>query len=345
MVHETGPGIAAWVSNHRVWGTINAVLIGGNRNSMLVDTQWDVPRTAAMLAAFAERLAAAPITQTVNTHADGDHWFGNQLVEARNRYSTIRALETMRRRGPGEMRALGRAARALSALGALPVPLCQEWGIAGRYLREMVRPLDFNGIVPTLPNAVFADRQTVDVSGREVELVELGPAHTSGDLAVLLREERVLLAGDLVFTGIMPVLWDGSLRNWIRACEWMLTQRVDTVVPGHGPLGDLSAVEDMRRYWQFLWNAGRQQFEKTRTPAAAARWIVVDPAFHQQPFAAWEGTERLVINLHAIYRRLMRRRRNMGAWEKLVALKEAALFADELERAGGIECLRPADHW
>jgi cyclase len=345
MVHEIRPGVAAWVSGDRGWGASNAVLIGGARSSMLVDTQWDLPRTAAMLAAFAPRLANAPITQTVNTHADGDHWFGNQLVQARKRFATPRALETMRRRGPGEMRALTRAVRLFSSLGALPLPLCREWGIAGRYLADMVRPLDFSGIRPTLPNAVFTDHQTVDVSGRAVELVELGPAHTSGDLAVLLRDERLLLAGDMVFAGIMPVLWDGSLRNWIRGCEWMLNQKVDTVVPGHGPLGDLTAVEDMRRYWQFLWHAGRQQYEKTRTPAAAARWIAIDPAFHAEPFARWEGTERLVINLHAIYRRLMRRRRNTGVWEKLLALKEAALFADELERAGGIERLRPESHW
>ena len=345
MVRDIREGIAAWVSDDRGWGASNAALVTGAGSSLPVDTQWDLPRTAAMLAAFAPRPAGAPITQTVNTHADGDHWFGNQLVAARSRFATRRALHTMERRGPSEMRLLAKAAGAFRAWGALPFLRCREWGVAGEYLSAMVRPLDFTGIRPTLPNMVFTDRQILNVGGRAVELVELGPAHTSGDLAVLLRDDRLLLAGDLVFAGVMPVLWDGSLSNWIRACDWMLNQKVDTVVPGHGPLTDLSGVETMRRYWQFLWKAGRQQYDKARSPAAAARWIVIGEEFHAQPFAEWEGTERLVINLHAIYRRLMERRRNLGTWGKLTALKEAALFADELQRAGGVDRLRPDKSW
>jgi hypothetical protein len=137
------------------------------------------------------------------------------------------------------------------------------------------------------------------------------------------------------------VLWDGSARNWLRACDWMLAQAVDIVVPGHGPIGGLQAVEDIRRFWEYLLKAARHQFEKRRSPAAAARWIVTASDYHDQPFSRWAGQERIVIDLHAIYRRFMKKRRKMGTWDRLMALKDAAVVAAELERAGGIESLKP----
>jgi cyclase len=301
---------------------------------------WDLPHTAAMLEAFRPRLEKAPIDQLVNTHADGDHCFGNSLVNAGKRVATRAAARDMVRHGPSEMRALATAARAFKAVGTLPFGAFHNWRLAGDYFQAMIQPYDFSLPKPPLPNCTFREKFALDVGGRHVLLTELGPAHTKGDLAVLLPEDRVLFAGDLVFSGIHPVLWDGSVRNWLRACDWMLEQRVDVVVPGHGPLSDLRAVEAMRSYWQFLSTAAEVQLSKGRKAAMAARWIAVDEEYLRLPFSRWEGQERLVLNVHAIYRKLARRPRRMGVWERLMALKDAAIFADELKRAGGIDRLR-----
>jgi cyclase len=340
-ITEVADGIAVWVNSGCGWGASNAALIAGHRSSLLVDTLWDLPSTAAMLDALAPRLLAAPVAQLVNTHSDGDHWFGNSLAGAQKRIATRAAARSMARHGPGQMRALGRAGHLFRALGSLPFGGLSNWRLAADYFDAMVRPWDFSLRKPLLPNFVFSGSLQLKLGNRDVRLVELGPAHTSGDLAVLLPDDRVLLAGDLVFAGVLPVLWDGSLNNWIRACDWLLDQRVDVVVPGHGPIGGLQAVEDIRRFWEYLNKAARYQFGNARPPAVAARWIVTAPDYHRQPFSAWAGQERIVIDLHSIYRRLMKRGRKMGVWDRLMALKDAAVFADELSRAGGIGNLKP----
>src|SRR3954467_3144523 len=62
------------------WGWSNAGLVVGDGASLLVDTLFDLPLTKEMLDAFAGHTAAAPIGVVVNTHANGDHCYGNELV-------------------------------------------------------------------------------------------------------------------------------------------------------------------------------------------------------------------------------------------------------------------------
>ena len=61
-------------------GESNAALVAGDGASLPVDTLWDPPLTRRMLAAMAPLLADAPIVTLVNSHSDGDHWWGNQEV-------------------------------------------------------------------------------------------------------------------------------------------------------------------------------------------------------------------------------------------------------------------------
>ena len=51
----------------------------GDGEALLVDTLWDLRLTRRMLDAVAERVDV-PIRTLVNTHSDGDHVWGNQLV-------------------------------------------------------------------------------------------------------------------------------------------------------------------------------------------------------------------------------------------------------------------------
>jgi glyoxylase-like metal-dependent hydrolase (beta-lactamase superfamily II) len=324
-VISIGPGISAWVSpNSGGWGESNAGLISGHKASLLVDTLWDLPRTAAMLADFHSQLGSAPIAQVVNTHSDGDHCFGNQLTGASQIIATDAAARRMRRHGPGEMRALGLASRVFPALGG-------DWCTAADYFDDMMRPFDFSKIRSVPPTSTFSGRKQLEVGGRRVELTEVGPAHTDGDLVVYLPEERIVFAGDILFTGVAPVLWDGSAENWIRACEQILSWKVDVVVPGHGPITDLAAVESMRRYWQFLLATARTHFDRGEPSATAARRILGSDEYRQRDFATWTGQERIVINIHALYKS-WKGRTSTSPIERLNVLRKAALLARDLPR-------------
>lgn len=329
-LHEIADGVSAWLTPNGGWGESNAALVLGHRTSLLVDTLWDLPRTAAMLQAFRPQLEAAPIAQLVNTHSDGDHWFGNQLAGATEIIATKSAARAMKKHGPGQMKALRTVARLFHVLGYAPIPHRSGWRVAANYLDGMVRPFDFSSIRPALPNTVFTGKLQLDVGGRAVHLIEVGPAHTMGDLVVYLPDDHILMAGDIVFLGSTPVLWEGSSRNWVRACQRILALKVDRVVPGHGPLTDLTGVDAVQKYWQFLRSSVRSHYDKGRPAFEAALRIATSDEFRKQPFAEWDGVERIAINVHVIYRRLFGQSRHMGALERLNLLRQAALMAHAL---------------
>jgi cyclase len=67
-------------------------------------------------------------------------------------------------------------------------------------------------------------------------------------------------------------------------------------VPGHGPLATTAAVADLKAYFEFLTAEARPRFESGLTPLEAARDMELGA------FSGWGERERLVANLHALYR-------------------------------------------
>jgi len=81
-LHEVGNGHYAYLQPSGTWGYSNAGLVIDGDQSLLVDTLFDELMTAQMLGEMQARtrVSAGEITQLVNTHANGDHTFGNRLV-------------------------------------------------------------------------------------------------------------------------------------------------------------------------------------------------------------------------------------------------------------------------
>ena len=279
---DVGPGVHAYLQPNGAWGESNAGLVIGDGESLLVDTLWDLELTAAMLEAMRPLTAGAPIRTLVNTHGDGDHWWGNQLVGAREIIATEAAAEhEMRAVTPGSMVALRRLGTALA------------FTAAGRFFRGMTGPFDHGGeIALTRPTRTFSGRLELEVGGRAVELIEVGPAHTHGDLIVHVPDARVVFAADVAFVGSTPVMWAGPVENWLRALDTIEALEPARVVPGHGPVIGVEGLQPLRDYWRHLESAARR--------GLSARDVVL--ADEYAPFADWECPERAVINLATLRR-------------------------------------------
>jgi cyclase len=65
----------------------------------------------------------------------------------------------------------------------------------------------------TPPTRTFTDRLDVTVGDRRVELIEVGPAHTDGDVIVHVPDAGVVYAGDILFIGGHPIMWTGPVHN------------------------------------------------------------------------------------------------------------------------------------
>ncbi|MER7009029.1 MBL fold metallo-hydrolase [Dactylosporangium sp. NPDC000555] len=183
-----------------------------------------------------------------------------------------------------------------------------------RYMREGLRtdPIidgcppfwqpvpDWGDVTRRLPDVAVRDRLTVYAGDTRIELLHPGgPAHTTGDLVAWLPGERVLFTGDLVFSGLTPLVFMGSLPGAMGALHWMTALEPAYVVPGHGPLltGEeiAAAFDKIGRYYELVVDTAADGLSAGLTPLEAAR------ACDLGEFAAWADAERIVLNLHRAY--------------------------------------------
>lgn len=284
-LHELGDGCFAYLQPNGGWGWSNAGLVVGDGVSLLVDTLFDLKLTGEMLESMKGPIGPAPIATVVNTHANGDHCYGNQLVAGAEIIASEKAADEMANVPPA----------MLAALNAAP-------GELGDLFRGFFGEFQFEGIEPTLPTRTFEGRLDIDVGGRTIELIEVGPAHTAGDIIAYVPDARTVYTGDILFIGGTPIVWAGPLSNWIGACDLMLGMDIDTVVPGHGPLTDKSGITQVREYLSFVQSEATSRFHAGMDAWDAARDIAHAAGF--DGFSGWGEAGRISVNVDTVYRSL-----------------------------------------
>jgi glyoxylase-like metal-dependent hydrolase (beta-lactamase superfamily II) len=193
------------------------------------------------------------------------------------------------------------------------------------FFRRHFASFELAGIEHTLPGETFAGELEVRVGGRVARLIEVGPAHTRGDTLIQLPAQRLLYSGDILFHGGHPIVWAGPVSGWIAACDRILGLDVETIVPGHGPLAGRDAVHEQRAYFVYLLEAVRERFEAGMDHMRAAHEIA------RERYVDWGESERVVVNVHAIYREL---RGESGGVDAPTAFAEMVEFEDERGEAG-----------
>ena len=295
-LYDLGADCYAWIVPNGSWGEANAGLVLGDGEAVLVDTLWDVPNTQVMLETINQTLNHPQIRTVINTHADGDHWWGNQLLP-NAKFITSRASQAeMRHKRPGQMLALARLGRLLQTMGL------KNWRQAGDWFVAMGAPYDFNSVRPRPAEHGFEGRSWLSIGGREIHLIEVGPAHTAGDLIVHVPDAGVIYAADVMFLNSTPVMWAGPVENWLEALATLRKLAPRVIVPGHGPLTDLSGVEAVEHYLRFIADRLRIQFDQGATARAAAFRVAQSAAFQNQDFARWEAPERIMTNAYILFR-------------------------------------------
>lgn len=287
-LQQIGNGNYAYLQPSGTWGYNNAGLIIDGDQALLVDTLFDERLTAEMLAVMkdATGFGAGEIGQLVNTHANGDHTFGNRLLTEARIIASAATDHEMKEDAPPEM---------LAAL----MGQASQMGPLGVYLEEIFGAFDFAGVKLRLPDETFAGgAKTLKVGDKTVELIVVGPAHTGGDTLVHVPEDRILYTGDILFIDGTPISWSGPVRNWIAACDRMLAMDVDLIVPGHGPMTDKRGVQANRDYLAFV-----EAEAKKRHAAGMDSWEAAQD-ISLGAFGALEDPERIAVTVDTIYREL-----------------------------------------
>lgn len=268
------------------WGQSNCGLVTSQGEAVLVDTQFTIPLTRRLLDAVYAALPHITISTVINTHADGDHCWGNGLFpHAVIIGSESAAGGTTDEFSPNEMVELIAGAPPETPLGA--------------YLRQYFGAFDFSGITMTPPTCTFTDEFELKVgAGQVIKLMRVGPAHTDGDVIVHVPDESVLFAGDILFIGDHPIMWSGPVGNWVAACTRILECGAKTIVPGHGPVTDPAGVVRIRNYLEYVGEQAAVRYHAGMPYWQAALEIPMGS------YADWGHRERTVITVAAIYREL-----------------------------------------
>lgn len=218
IVAETvAPGI------HVLFGSGGNIVVSiGDQGVLMVDSQFPelIPRISAKI----EELGGSGIDFTVNTHWHFDHANGNPLLGRDGTWMVSQANSRRMMAGEHEI--------DLVSLAYLQPAFARE----------------------AMPVITFTDEMQFHFNGHTIDLMHFGPAHTTGDAAVLFRESNVVHMGDVFNAAGYPFIDAGNggdLNGMIHFCKKVLA-RLDedsVVVPGHGLV---AGIEDLAAYVAML---------------------------------------------------------------------------------------------
>ena len=186
------------------------------------------PPLAEKLLGLIRTITRQPIRRVIVSHYHADHFYGLQVFKAEG--AEIWAH---------------RAAEGATRTEDAALRLAQRKEVLFPWVDDDTRLLEADR---------FLDGDTdFELGGLHFALRYVGPAHSTEDMAMLVKEDGVLYAGDLVFRGRIPFVGDADSRAWIASLGKLLALDPKVLVPGHGapsrsPRTDLVFTRDYLSY-------------------------------------------------------------------------------------------------
>jgi glyoxylase-like metal-dependent hydrolase (beta-lactamase superfamily II) len=215
------------------------------------------PPLAEKLVGLIRAITAQPIKRVIVSHYHADHYYGLQVFKA------LGADIWAHRAAEGATRSEGAAER-----------FAQRKDVLFPWVDDKTRLLE--------ADRFLEGDSDFELGGVHFALRHVGPAHSSEDMAMLVQEDGVLYAGDLVFRGRVPFVGDADSRAWIAALDKLIALGPRVLVPGHGP-PSLAPDADLvftRDYLVFL---------RSQMAAAARDLLPFDEAYDAVDWSAYRA--------------------------------------------------------
>jgi len=251
IYHAIGTGALAVVGN-------SSIIV--NDNDVIVIDDHVSPAAAWVLVDELKEITNKPVTTVINTHFHFDHAHGNQIfepgVQIIGHEFTRRMLlgnptgmplyqgyvnglptqiETMRKRAASESDAAAKA------------KLQTQLQVAENNLASQ------RELKPTPPNVTLTTQMTLHRGNREIQIRFLGRGHTAGDVVVYLPNEKVVITGDFLTSGLSNMS-DSYPEEWAASLDALKKLDFDTVLPGHGEaFTDKAKIDYFQAYLRDVW--------------------------------------------------------------------------------------------
>ena len=94
-----------------------------------------------------------------------------------------------------------------------------------------------------MPDITFEERHVIELGGVRIEALNLGPAHSPGDIMVWLPQRKIAITGDLAFhQRLLPVFEHTDTAGWIQTWDKFVALDPKVIIPGHGAPTQLAEV-------------------------------------------------------------------------------------------------------
>ncbi len=157
-----------------------------------------------------------------------------------------------------------------------------------------------------VPDVTFSDRMTIELGGKTVHLLYLGPNHSDNMIVMHFPEERALFTVDFISVKRLPYmnLSDSYFPDWIQAIRQVEALDFDILVPGHGPLGTKADAADHGDYLQALYDAVLAAARAGQSLEQMKASIKLEKYQDWGRYAEW-----LPLNIEGVYQRVSLQRR------------------------------------
>lgn len=233
------------------------------RDGVVVFDALASPPLAEKLVGLIRKTTRQPIRRVIVSHYHADHFYGLQVFKA------LGAEIWAHRAAEGATRTEDAALRLEQRREAL-----FPW------VDEQTQLLE--------PDRFVEGDMDFEMGGVQFALRHVGPAHSAEDLAMLVKPDGVLFAGDLVFRGRVPFVGDADSRAWIAALEKLIALKPAVLVPGHGapsrtPRADLVFTRDYLQFLRTHMGKAARDFVPFEEAYRATDWSKYRalPAFHE----------------------------------------------------------------
>ena len=177
-----------------------------------------------------------PVSHVINTHHHADHWLGNHAFNTHQFAPKI----------------IGH-----------PYMIEKATEIGERWIGIISNMTDGanTGTKVVLPGTQFTGQEKLNIGGLNFLFLHPEHAHTKGDLAIVIEEEKVLITGDILFFKRTPGFQDASPTGNRKILDEMMTLDIRHVIPGHGPVTDKTGIAYMLKYLNILHTEVKKYFE------------------------------------------------------------------------------------
>ena len=123
------------------------------------------------------------------------------------------------------------------------------------------------------PTELVTDKRTLNVGGTEIQILNLGRAHTGGDLVVYLPQTKVMFMSEVYLRGVFPAMRSAYPSEWLETIKKAQAMNANLYIAGHGWVDDAATMkaglEDSRKALEAVIKEAKR-LHAAKVPCVAA---------------------------------------------------------------------------